>query len=65
MDMTDWEMKFQQLLDQEVDEVQVPREDFLNARTILIQKGWLFQVVGEAKHGGITIYRRNPVAPTS
>ncbi|WP_215141869.1 hypothetical protein [Exiguobacterium qingdaonense] len=63
--MTDWEMTFQQLLDEQVDEVNVPREEFLTVRTLLIEKGWLFQVVGEAKHGGITIYRRNPVAATS
>ena len=63
--MTDWEMTFQQLLDEQVDEVKVPREDFLSVRTILIEKGWLFQVVGEAKHGGGTIYRRNPVTVNS
>ena len=63
--MTDWEMTFQQLLDEQQDEVKVPREDFLSVRTMLIEKDWLFQVVGEAKHGGITIYRRNPAAPTS
>ncbi|WP_215113455.1 hypothetical protein [Exiguobacterium sp. s63] len=63
--MTDWENMFQQLLDGQMDEVKVPREDFLSVRTLLIEKGWLFEVVGEAKHGGITIYRKNPVAPTS
>ncbi|WP_214776676.1 hypothetical protein [Exiguobacterium sp. s22] len=63
--MTDWENTFQQLLDGQMVEVKVPREDFLSVRTLLIEKGWLFQVVGEAKHGGITIYRKNPVAPTS
>lgn len=63
--MTDWQTTFQQLLDGQVDEVNVPREDFLSVRTILIEKGWLFQVVGEAKHGGVTIYRRNPVTANS
>ncbi|MCT4785548.1 hypothetical protein ACFQO8_08850 [Exiguobacterium aestuarii] len=63
--MTDWEHTFQQLFDEQQDEVKVPRKDFLSVRTMLIEKGWLFQVVGEAKHGGITIYRRNPVVPTS
>lgn len=64
MDMPDWEMTFQQLLDEQIDEVQVPQNDFLTVRKMLIEKEWLFQVVGEAKHGGITIYRRNPVGST-
>ncbi|MGA9468115.1 MAG: hypothetical protein WBV10_10830 [Exiguobacterium marinum] len=63
--MTDWETTFQQLLEGQVEEVKVPKEDFLFVRTMLIEKGWLFEVVGEAKHGGITIYRKNSITPTS
>lgn len=57
--MNEWETKIRSLLDGSLDEVVVPREDFLTVRTLLIEHEWLFQVVGEAKHGGVTIYRRN------
>ena len=57
--MKEWETKIRSLLDGSLDEVVVPREDFLTVRTLLIEQEWLFQVVGEAKHGGVTIYRRN------
>ena len=44
--MTDWETTFQQLLEGQVEEVKVPKEDFLFVRTMLIENGWLFEVVG-------------------
>lgn len=57
--MNEWEPKIQELLDGTVDELIVPKDDFLTVRSLLVDKGWLFEVVGEAKHGGVTIYRRN------
>ena len=57
--MNDWEAKIQELLDGTVDELIVPKDDFLTVRSLLVDKGWLFEVVGEAKHGGVTIYRKN------
>lgn len=63
--MTEWELKLNELFDEKIEQVLVPKDDFLTVRTLLIEKGWLFQVVGEAKHGGITIYRRNDVGSES
>ncbi|MFN4214829.1 MULTISPECIES: hypothetical protein [unclassified Exiguobacterium] len=63
--MNEWEQRMQALLDGSVEELTVPKEDFLTVRSILIEKEWLFQVVGEAKHGGVTIYRRNEISPTA
>ncbi|WP_214827368.1 hypothetical protein [Exiguobacterium algae] len=57
--MNEWIEKLNQLFEQNVEEVLVPKEDFLTVRTLLIEKEWLQRVVGEAKHGGITIYRLN------
>ncbi|WP_214762128.1 MULTISPECIES: hypothetical protein [Exiguobacterium] len=63
--MNDWEAKIQELLDGTVDELIVPRDDFLTVRSLLVDKGWLFEVVGEAKHGGVTIYRKNKQSASS
>lgn len=63
--MNEWEAHIQRLLDGNVEEVTVPKDDFLTVRSLLVEKGWLFQVVGEAKHGGVTIYRRNEQAQTT
>ncbi|TCI65595.1 hypothetical protein [Exiguobacterium sp. SH0S2] len=57
--MNEWEQKVKALLDGSIDELLVPKDDFLTVRSLLIEKEWLFQVVGAAKHGGVTIYRRN------
>ncbi|WP_260577483.1 hypothetical protein [Exiguobacterium alkaliphilum] len=64
-EMNEWETQMQRLLDGEIGEVTVPKEDFLTVRSLLVEKGWLFHVVGEAKHGGVTIYRRNEQAPAA
>ncbi|TCI72034.1 hypothetical protein EVJ22_05050 [Exiguobacterium sp. SH0S7] len=57
--MNEWEQKVKALLDGSIDELLVPKDEFLTVRSLLIEKEWLFQVVGAAKHGGVTIYRRN------
>lgn len=57
--MSEWEDKLNELFDGGVEEIVVPKDDFLNVRTLLIEKEWLTRVVGEAKHGGVTIYRRS------
>ncbi|MDL5375715.1 MULTISPECIES: hypothetical protein [Exiguobacterium] len=63
--MNEWEPKIQELLDGTVDELIVPKDDFLTVRSLLVDKGWLFEVVGEAKHGGVTIYRKNEQSASS
>ncbi|MCT4776112.1 MULTISPECIES: hypothetical protein [Exiguobacterium] len=63
--MNEWEPKIQELLDGTVDELIVPKDDFLTVRSLLVDKGWLFEVVGEAKHGGVTIYRKNKQSASS
>ncbi|WP_214836386.1 hypothetical protein [Exiguobacterium sp. s36] len=63
--MNEWKPKIQELLDGTVDELIVPKDDFLTVRSLLVDKGWLFEVVGEAKHGGVTIYRKNEQSASS
>ncbi|TCI73756.1 MULTISPECIES: hypothetical protein [Exiguobacterium] len=63
--MNEWEPKIQELLYGTVDELIVPKDDFLTVRSLLVDKGWLFEVVGEAKHGGVTIYRKNEQSASS
>ena len=63
--MNEWESKIQELLDGAVEELVVPKDEFLTVRSLLVDKGWLYEVVGEAKHGGITIYRKNEQSASS
>lgn len=57
--MEEWKQQLQALMSGERDEIVVPKEAFLDVRNMLVEENLLTQVRGIAKHGGITVYRRN------